>query len=690
MGREARQHTRSHHREGGFGAAPARATAPCRGGVVLLAWRGFGPGDPVENDVYLDSSAAGYRQRAYRLVLVVLGVFGLFILRLVDLQIIKGDELRAASERNFMRKESRLASRGSIYDRNGNVLAFDRPSFDLYVTPAEVTDIDALLDGLGEVLGIDALDQERLRERIEHPRGSWRHKAFRVKRDIERTRVARLEALRARIDGLEVQVHHQRTYPEGVSGAHLLGYLGKPNARELREMSDRGIRADSMIGRFGLEKVFDDVLAGRDGYFKHAVDARGSDKVDQNVLKQVDTDVHKAPEPGYDLVLTIDKDVQHILEKALARYDSGAAVVVDIHDGTVKGIVSKPGFDPNIWSGRLTREAKQLIDENPFNPMLDKSVHSYFPGSVYKVVTALAALEEGIVTPETEIDSPGRYEFGNRIFHCHKLSGHGVINFSQAMAASADVYFYKLGEVLQIDALAVYARRFGFGKRTTLRINGESPGLVPTKAWHEEHTDGGYQYGLALSTAIGQGDVRTTPLQMAMAYAAIANGGTVYAPRIVDRIQTRDGQVVSRYEPVVVGDLKASAEHMAALHEALEAAVMNEERGTAKLAQVAYGAVAGKTGTAQVRKIIRNGNRQKVKRFRDRNHAWFAGYAPADAPQIAVVVFLEHGGSGGKDAAPLFSKIVQAYHERVEPVFSTHVLNEPSGQRPSEDKQTVQ
>lgn len=630
----------------------------------------------MENDVYLDSSAAGYRQRARRLVLAVLGVFSIFILRLVDLQIVKGDELREVAERNFMRKENRPASRGSIYDINGNVLAYDRPSFDLYVTPAQVTDIDALLKGLGDVLGLDALDQERLRERIEHPRGIWRHKGFRVKRDIDRTRVARLEALRARIDGLEVQVHHQRTYPEKESGAHLLGYLGKPNARELRAMADRGIEADSMIGRSGLERRYDEILAGRDGFWRHVVDARGSKEVDQSVLKRVETDIIKNPEPGFDLVLTIDKDVQKLLESTLARYDSGAAVVVDIHDGTVKGIVSKPGFDPNQWSGRLSREVKRAIDENPFNPMLDKSVHSYFPGSVYKVVTALAALQEGIITPETEIDSPGKYEFGNRIFHCHKLSGHGVINLAQAMAASADVYFYKLGEVLQIDTLSIYAKRFGFGKRTTLRINGESPGLVPTKQWHEEHTDGGYQYGLALSTAVGQGDVRTSPLQMAMAYAALANGGSLFAPRIVDRIQTRDGKVVSRYEPTVIGNLQASEAHLHAIQVALQQAIMDEERGTAHLAQVPYGPVAGKTGTAQVRKIIRHGNRQKVKRFRDRNHAWFAGYAPAENPKIAVVVFLEHGGSGGKDAAPLFSKIVQAYHERIEPIFTAHVSND--------------
>jgi penicillin-binding protein 2 len=298
-------------------------------------------------------------------------------------------------------------------------------------------------------------------------------------------------------------------------------------------------------------------------------------------------------------------------------------------------------------------------------------VRSFFPGSVYKVVTALAGLEEALVTADEEVDSPGAYTFGNRVFHCHKLSGHGEIDLSEAMAASADVYFYKLGERLGIDKLATYALRFGFGRKTGLLINGESAGLVPTRAFNDENTPGGYQFGLALSTAIGQGDARTSPLQMAIAYAALANGGQVFAPRVLDRIQTADGKTVARYAPQVVGRLGASAEHLADIVKGLERAVGDTEIGTATLGGIEGVRIAGKTGTAQVRDIDRARYAgEKVKDFRERDHAWFAAFAPIDDPKLVVVVFLEHGGTGGKDAAPVARRILEAYQARIEPIFS--------------------
>jgi penicillin-binding protein 2 len=239
------------------------------------------------------------------------------------------------------------------------------------------------------------------------------------------------------------------------------------------------------------------------------------------------------------------------------------------------------------------------------------------------------------------------------------------------MAASADVYFYKLGERLGIDKLATYALRFGFGRKTGLLINGESAGLVPTRAFHDENTPGGYQFGLALSTAIGQGDARTSPLQMAIAYAALANGGQVFAPRVLDRIQTADGKTVARYAPQVVGRLGASAEHLADIVKGLERAVGDTEIGTATLGGIEGVRIAGKTGTAQVRDIDRARYAgEKVKDFRERDHAWFAAFAPIDDPKLVVVVFLEHGGTGGKDAAPVARRILEAYQARIEPIFS--------------------
>jgi penicillin-binding protein 2 len=379
----------------------------------------------------------------------------------------------------------------------------------------------------------------------------------------------------------------------------------------------------------------------------------------------------EAPKAGHDIHLSIDMDVQRILIRALGSYESGAAVVIDPRDGTLRGIISKPSFDPNAWSGRLTAEGKRAIDENPFLPMLDKSVHAFFPGSVYKIVTALGGLEEGILDPALEVESPGSYTFGDRVFHCHKRAGHGAIDLDDAMAASADVYFYQLGEKLGIEVLAHYGRALGFGAKPGLAINGESAGLVPTRAHHHEKTKGGFQQGFALSTAVGQGDVRASPLQVALAYGAFANGGTLYGPRIVETVRDRAGTVLTSNSPRQVARVPGAETQVPIINRALERVVNDPKRGTGTLAAVRGITIAGKTGTAQVREIVRGRGRQTIKRFRDRDHAWFAAFAPYEAPRLVVVVFLEHGGSGGRNAAPVAREIMEAYHESVEPLLPT-------------------
>lgn len=631
------------------------------------------------SDVYLGASAGGYQHRVRRLILVVILVFSGLLLRLAHLQLIEGEDLQAASTRNFVRSEQLPADRGTIFDRNGKILAVNRPSFDLYVTPYKVKDVDALVAGLREVLELDELDAIRMREKIRRPRGRYRYKLVRVARDIDRTLVSKTEALRSRIDGLSIRVEYQRQYPEGPIGAHLVGYLGKPRPDELTKYKDRGYTAETMLGRFGLERRFEQVLAGRQGRERYVVNALGGKQDGETWAKgAIDPSRRRiAPERGHDVWLTVDVEVQRILVEALSKHESGAAVVMRPDDGTILGIISKPTFDPNEWSGRLSRDAYERFLENPYNPMLDKAVHSYFPGSIYKVITAMAALEEGILDPDEGIESPGQYIYGGNTFRCHKRSGHGKVDLYEAMAASADVYFYKLGEQMGLDVMAKYARMFGLGDKPGLGINGESGGKVPTRAHHEKI--GNFQHGLALSTAIGQGDVRTSPVQMAMTFAAFANGGTLFAPRIVDSIRAADGTVVKRFETQKVRELPVDPSHVSAVHKALERVVNDDKRGTGHLAGLPYGTVAGKTGTAQVRKIIRGIGRQNIKRFKDRDHAWFSAYAPWESPRIVVIVFLEHGGSGGKDAAPVARAIIEAYHQRIEPIFQTTASSERPG-----------
>ncbi len=631
--------------------------------------------------VYLDSSASGYQARVRRLMWIVLATIGVLVLRLGQLQLIEGDELHDSSIRNFARSTKLPANRGTILDRQGRVLAINRPSFDLYVIPGRVRDIEGLLTGLRDVLQIDELDALRLRERIEEPRGMWRQRSILVSRDIDRKKVAQAEALRAQVDGISIQVRYQREYPYGEIGAHLLGYMGKPRREELE--GQNRYTADSLIGRSGLERRYEELLRGEDGFERYIVDARGAKAdnmpwAERALEKQA---VRREPQRGMDIQLTVDAEVQRLLLNSMSRYESGAAVLMDPRNGEILGMVSKPGFDPNAWSGRLTPEAKRQVDESPYNPMFDKSVQSYFPGSVYKVVAALAALEEGILDPNQLIESPGYYEYGNRIFHCYKRAGHGKVDLYGALAASADVYFYRLGEQLGIDKMATYAERFGFGTKPGLGINGESAGIVPTKAYHEKHTAGGFQHGLALSTAIGQGAVMVSPVQLATAFSALANGGTVYEPRVVQRVLTEEGNEVTRYDAQVRGNLNAKPEHIAMINTGLIRVVNDPNQGTGHSAAIPGVVVAGKTGTAQVREIQRGPLTENVKRFKDRDHAWFAGFAPAESPRLVVVVFLEHGGGGGKDAAPVARAILEGYHQRIEPVFSTTATYTPPKRR---------
>ena len=628
---------------------------------------------------YLEVHSNDRDVRLLKVAIIIALVFCVFLGRLIHLQIIRYDRLISEAADNYTNEEILVADRGTIYDRRGRVLAVNRPTFDLYLTSGKVKDPERLLVGLTEVLELDALGQLQMRDRLFTTDRQQKYRAFRIGRDLTRERVSQAEGIGAQFGGLTVKVAYQRTYPEGEIGAHLVGYLGRPNAKEL---ADRKVRAHQMVGRFGVERYYESFLQGEDGYERFVVDAKGNKQTQgwaAHAMKRVA--VQRAPTRGQDLLLSVDAQVQQMLYRSLDGYESGSVVVMDPRTGELLGMVSKPSFDPNLWSGRLPSKVKERIDANPYKPLLDKSVKSFFPGSIYKVVTALAAMEEGILDPELPIESPGAYEYGNRIFHCHKLSGHGRVDLDGAMAASADVYFYKLGERLGIDKLAVYARHFGFGERM-LNFNGESAGIVPTREYHDHYTRGGFQHGLSLSSAIGQGAVQTTPLQMAIGFSTLANHGIVYRPQLLLQTQDIRGNVTQKMTPEVVRRLNADPHHVNLVRRSLERAVNDPKRATGYRAAVPMGRVAGKTGTAQVKTIVRGHKRQRVQRWQDRDHAWFAAFAPYESPRVTVVVFLEHGGSGGKDAAPVARQIIEGYHQEIEPIFDTQAqLNTSSPTR---------
>ena len=468
--------------------------------------------------------------------------------------------------------------------------------------------------------------------------------------------------------GLALHTDMRRRYPERFGLAHLLGYMGQASERDLERLPEVYRRGD-WLGRTGLEAALEGDpehpeesnlrgTPGEDVYFR---DNRGL-RLRGHELTRTVSNLQSTPSvPGDDVWLSVDVGVQKIVERALRPHPSAAAVVMEVHTGRVLALYSKPGYDPNVWSGRLTADAKREYDANPYSPLLNKALRAYAPGSVYKVVTALAALEEGIVDADTTIECPGYYEFGGRKFRCHKRSGHGPVNLVQALYHSCDVYFYRVGELLGMDRLERYATEvFGLGGPTGIEAF-ERTGRVPSKAWHREHSPNGWQPGFTLSTAVGQGATLTSPLQIARLYASIANGGRVLRARVVLQVVGADGHVVRRYMPEVERVLGVAPEHLALVQEGLIETVQGEE-GTGREARIQGSSlrIAGKTGTAEARQV-QKGASEEFARWLLQDHAWFAAYAPADDPQIAVAVFLEHGGSGGKNAAPVARQIIEQY-----------------------------
>lgn len=578
------------------------------------------------------------------ILLFALPFLGL-VAQLWNLQVRQGDDFYRTAAGNFVRTVELAPDRGVIYDARGRVLAENRPAWDVYITPAifrRHTEVAAPL--LARLLSLSEEEASRVVARI----ASGQRADILVRRDITRDQLAAVETSRNDLPGVYVRANQRRYYPYGTLGAHMMGFMNEIRLEEQERLEPVGYRAGDYVGRTGLERAFEAVLRGASGRERQVVDVRGNVR-DADVSRQLLGDYRRIePVPGKDLHLTVDVDLLAIVEEAAASHVSGGIVVLDPRDGSVLAMFSKPGFNPNAWSGRLSEQEQRLSDNNPFHPMLDKSVQSYFPGSTYKIITALAGLAEGIVTPADTYHCPGYLQYGDRRFHCWKRSGHGDMNLRDAMAASCDVYFYEVGLALGMDRLAQYAFEFGFGERPGLGFNGDSAGVVPTREWHEQHSPSGFQYGFTVNTSVGQGDTRVSPLQLALAYAALANGGSLYYPRLVDRITNVEGDVLFEYPRRVRRVLRIAADHQRAVTDSLRA-VMHSDMGTGSASALPYMDVAGKSGTAQVRSLetVRLEDGEIV--FRDRDHAWFVAFAPADDPQIVVSVFMEHGGGGSRD-----------------------------------------
>jgi penicillin-binding protein 2 len=578
---------------------------------------------------------------------VILGIAFLALTsRLWYLQVLKGNEFEKFSLDNRIRIERVPAPRGRILDRFGRELVVNRPSFDVYALPEEIQDVSRLS---GSLSGILNLEPGYVEGKLDAAKKVNRFEPVLIAKDINRDQLAYIEARKSSLPGLIVEVSNLRKYPHGKLGASFLGYIGKVSEAELEK--DPKINRNDLVGKSGIERSWQSSLSGEDGFIQIVTDALGREVDSTLFMRDL---VNKKSVSGNDVILAIDIDLQRAAEQALGE-EAGSIVAVDVNTGEVLALASSPTFNPEDFiKGIDSKTWSRLIEDKSF-PLLNRATQGvYAPGSVFKVVPAVAGLNEGVIDANTVVNCPGYYKLGTSTFRCWKRGGHGLVNLRLAIVRSCDVYFYKLAEKLGIDRFSKYMKVFGFGSPSGIGIE-EREGVSPSREWKLDKFGKPWYQGETIVSAIGQGYVSSTPLQIAMMTAAVANGGAVLKPNIVRKIKTRDGEDVVQNSPQVVANIPLDGELLKQIQDALTA-VVNEPGGTGRQARIEDYTVAGKTGTAQVVSLDYQSNEKKYK-----DHAWFTSYAPAEAPEIAVSVLVEHGGKGGSVAAPLAKQIIEIY-----------------------------
>lgn len=589
----------------------------------------------------------GLHRRFIVVSVIAIVLFGILILRLWYLQIVNDERYRALSERNRTRFIHIDAPRGTMYDRNGVMLVDSRPAFTVSVLRQEVSDRQALFGRLSQLLGIEPRQFE----------ARWRagqivpdYQPLPLLEDIDRATMEIVQEHGIELPGVIVEGKPLRAYPQGPVAPHLLGYLGEVTEEDLRRPEFSGYRPRNLVGKTGLERLFEEKLRGEDGYRLIEVNVRGRE------LRQLTT---QKPSPGQRLTLTLDAKVQQAGEKAFGD-QAGAAVALDVRNGDVLAFINRPAFDPAQFARGINGSEWRALTEDPRHPMQNRVLRGqYPPGSTFKIAVALAALEAGIATPDTSVSCSGGITLGSHEFRCWNKGGHGAVSLHRALKESCDVYFYRIGMQLGIDRIAAMCHRMGLGQPVGFPTGSERSGLIPDREWKRKRFGTDWYNGETVICSIGQGYVLATPLQLATMMATVANGGTVWKPQVVKRVESLQGDQVWTPEPEKVTESKWSPNHLRAVRSALEA-VVNEPGGTAYRNRLPEVRFAGKTGTAQV--VGRKGDKAAdTSKYEHRDHALFVAYAPAVAPEIAVAVVVEHGGHGGSAAAPVAKAMFEAY-----------------------------
>jgi penicillin-binding protein 2 len=551
-------------------------------------------------------------------------------------QVLRGSYYRELAENNRLRRLPVRAPRGVIYDRHGRPLVENVPSYNLLLDRSRTRDADASWGFAASILGGTAADFGAV---LARQSGQPAFAPVLVDQNLSLAEVARFGVKNLEHPEFEIETGHLRLYRHGAQAAHVLGYLGEATAAELVKAAG-SYRAGEAVGKRGIEQTYDRTLRGRQGERVVVVDSRG------RLLSET---VGERAEPGRDLTLTLDLELQQEAERYLqAQGGVGAVVALDPRNGEILVMASAPTFDPNLFTKRLDAAAWQALVGDPNHPLQNRAIqNTYSPGSIFKIVMAVAGLSEHVVTAKDSVFCAGAETFYDRSFRCWKRAGHGRVTVHEALRESCDVYFYSLGQKLGIDRIARYARQFGLGGPTGVDLGDEKAGLVPDPQWSQRVRRSQWYAGETISVAIGQGPLLATPLQMAVLMAATANGGMQVTPHFVLGAPPRPP-----------ADLHLDRAAVAEVRRGLWAVV--NENGTGAVARVDGLDVAGKTGTVQV-VAQKTWTDSRSLPFAQRDHAWFASFAPGDHPRLVVVVFIEHGGKGSQVAAPLAKRLYEIH-----------------------------
>lgn len=617
----------------------------------------------------------------YRIFYIVIAcAFTIFTFRLWHLQVLTGDELRAFSEKNRVKQNKLQAPRGLMLDRDGKVLVENLPGFEATLSPQYIENLETLAQVVGPILGTDAAKVIQKVQKSRRVNGPF--STVRLKENLSREEVVRLKRIRLETPGLEIRESIVRHYPLGENAAHLFGYVGEISKKQipiLNKLHKGALEFEQgdIIGKANLEETLEKDIRGTDGISFIQVDAHGRETttLTPNIYGEQIKD--QIPVHGNNAILTIDRDIQEAAYKSFSDLKRIGAVVAMKTNGEVLAWLSAPGYDPNEFSAGITMNTWSRLVNDPFNPLRNKAIQDHnAPGSTFKPFIALAALQEKVITPTTVVAAPGVFWFGRRPYHDHNKQGHGNITVYEAIERSSNVFFYKMGIALGIDRMYDYISLLGIGSKSGVELKREVPGIMPSSAWKKATIGEEWQAGENLSTAIGQGFVNVTPIQMAIAYNAIGTEGKVVRPFIIKKVVDQEGKVLKENFPQVLRNLqqtqpngvRISEETFKVVKEGMRR-VANGDRGTAKHWKIPGVEIAGKTGTAQVMGFSADQIYIKCegRPIMQRHHGWFIAWAPADKPEITVAVFAEHACHGNSGAAPIARDIMLSYFQKYHP-----------------------